>query len=93
MLAADLVSRSVVAISPDALLAQANRVMIDHRVSMLPVIDAEGRAAGVLTKPDLLQRVETVTEGEAPGLFASSFSLDAGPSDMFRRTAAAPWKS
>jgi len=74
MLAADLMSRSVVAISPDAPLAQAIRLMTDHRVSGLPVIDAEGRAVGMLTEGDLLRRVETGTEGETPGWFASFFS-------------------
>ncbi len=73
MLVADLMSRSIVAISPDAPLAQAIRLMIDHRVSGLPVIDAEGRAVGMLTEGDLLRRVETGTEGTAPGWFASFF--------------------
>ena len=71
MIAADLMSRSVVAISPDAPVAQAIRLMIDRRVSGLPVIDAEGRAVGMLTEGDLLRRVETGTEGKAPGWFAS----------------------
>jgi CBS domain-containing protein len=72
MRAADLMSRSVVAISPDAPLSQAIRLMTDHRVSGLPVIDAEGRAVGMLTEGDLLRRVETGTEGK-PGWFASFF--------------------
>ena len=42
-------------------------------VSGLPVIDAEGRAVGMLTEGDLLRRVETGTEGKAPGWFASFF--------------------
>ncbi len=73
MIAADVMSRSVVAISPEAPLAQAIRLMIDRRVSGLPVIDAEGRAVGMLTEGDLLRRVETGTEGKAPGWFASFF--------------------
>ncbi len=73
MIAADLMSRSVVAISPDAPLAQAIQLMTDRRVSGLPVIDAEGRAVGMLTEGDLLRRVETGTEGKAPGWFASFF--------------------
>jgi CBS-domain-containing membrane protein len=75
MLVADLMSHSVVAIGPDAPLAQAIRLMIDHHVSGLPVIDAEGRAVGMLTEGDLLRRVETGTEGPAPGWFASFFFL------------------
>jgi len=48
MLAADLMSRSVVAISPDAPLAQAIRLMIDHRVSGLPVIWAPRTSVSVV---------------------------------------------
>jgi CBS domain-containing protein len=73
MRAADVMSPSVVAISPDAPLSQAIRLMIEHRVSGLPAIDTEGRAVGMLTEGDLLRRVETGTEGEAPGWFASFF--------------------
>jgi CBS-domain-containing membrane protein len=47
--------------------------MIDHLVSVLPVIDTEGREAGMLTEVDLLQRVETVTKGESPEWSTSFF--------------------
>lgn len=73
MITADVMSRSVVAISPDAPLAQAVRLMVNNRVSGLPVIDAGGRPVGMLTEGDLLRRVETGTEGEAPGWFAGFF--------------------
>jgi CBS domain-containing protein len=85
MLAAELMSRSVVAISPDASLAHAIRLMIDHQVSGLPVIDTEGRAVGMLTEGDLLRRVETGTEGEASGWFASFF-LPARQAEHYVRT-------
>ncbi len=75
MIAADIMSRSIIAISPDAPLAQAVRLMIDHHISGLPVIDTEGRAVGMLTEGDLLRRVESGTEGGAPGWFASFFAL------------------
>ncbi len=71
MNAAEIMSRTVIAIRPEAPLAQAVRLMIDAKVSGMPVIDAQGRAAGMLTEGDLLRRVETGTEGAAPGWFAS----------------------
>jgi len=73
MKAADIMSRSVIAISPDAPLAQAVRLMVDHRISGLPVIDSQGRAVGMLTEGDLLRRAETGTAGEAPSWFSSLF--------------------
>jgi CBS domain-containing protein len=68
--AAEIMSKTVVAVTPETPLAQAVRLMIDARVSGVPVIDAEGRAVGMLTEGDLLRRAETGTEGPAPGWFA-----------------------
>lgn len=70
MNAAEIMSKTVVAVTPETPLAQAVRLMIDARVSGVPVIDAEGRAVGMLTEGDLLRRAETGTEGPAPGWFA-----------------------
>ena len=70
MNAAEIMFKTVVAVTPETPLAQAVRLMIDARVSGVPVIDAEGRAVGMLTEGDLLRRAETGTEGPAPGWFA-----------------------
>ena len=67
MQAGDIMTRGVVAVRPEAPLEQALRLMIENRVSGLPVLDAAGRAVGVLTEGDLLRRVETGTEGKRPG--------------------------
>jgi len=68
--AAEIMSKTVVAVSPEASLAQAVRLMIDSRVSGVPVLDAQGHAVGMLTEGDLLRRAETGTEGPAPSWFA-----------------------
>ncbi|HET6182917.1 MAG TPA: CBS domain-containing protein [Acetobacteraceae bacterium] len=73
MNAADVMSRTVIAINEDAPLSQAVRLMLDGRVSGMPVLDKEGRPVGVLTEGDLLRRAETGTAGDAPGWFASVF--------------------
>ena len=70
MNAAEIMSKTVVAVSVEASLAQAVRLMIDSRVSGVPVLDAQGHAVGMLTEGDLLRRAETGTEGPAPGWFA-----------------------
>lgn len=67
MQAGDIMTCSVVAVRPEAPLEQAVRLMIENRVSGLPVLDASGRAVGVLTEGDLLRRAETGTEGKRPG--------------------------
>ncbi len=73
MNAAEVMSRDVIAISSDAPLAQAVQLMLEAKVSGLPVLDTEGRPVGMLTEGDLMRRAETGTEGAAPGWFAVLF--------------------
>jgi CBS domain-containing protein len=74
MNAADVMSRTVIAISKDAPLSQAVRLMVDERISGLPVLDADGHLVGMLTEGDLLQRVETGTAAKAPGWLSVIFT-------------------
>lgn len=74
MNAADVMTRSVIAINQDAPLSQAVRLMLDGRISGMPVVDGLGRPVGMLTEGDLLRRAETGTAGAAPGWFAAVFT-------------------
>ena len=74
MTVAELMSHNVIAIARDAPLSQAVQMMLDHSVSGLPVVDAEGQVVGMLTEGDLLRRAETGTEGKT-GWFTALFSL------------------
>ena len=62
MKAADVMSREVVSIHPDAGILEALRLMLDRRISGLPVVDAAGALVGVLTEGDFLRRAELDTE-------------------------------
>ncbi|HEV2097337.1 MAG TPA: CBS domain-containing protein [Stellaceae bacterium] len=62
MLASDVMTRDLVSIRPDAPVREAIRLMLDNKVSGLPVIDTDGQLAGVLTEGDLLRRSEIATE-------------------------------
>ncbi|MBP8949378.1 MAG: CBS domain-containing protein [Candidatus Promineofilum sp.] len=44
-------------ISPDATLAEAARMMLEHRVSGLPVVDEEHRVIGIITESDIFAMV------------------------------------
>lgn len=72
--AADIMSSEVIAVAPETPLHQAARMMVDKRISGLPVVDTGGRPIGVLTEGDLLRRVETGTEGKAPGWLTVLFA-------------------
>jgi CBS domain-containing protein len=61
MLASDIMTRDVVTIAPDADIAEAVTLMIQHRISALPVV-RDGAVVGIVSEGDLLRRAETATE-------------------------------
>ena len=62
MKAKDVMTRTVVSIDQDATVLQAARLMLQHHISGLPVVDKEGALVGVLSEGDFLRRSETHTE-------------------------------
>ncbi|MBI5462043.1 MAG: CBS domain-containing protein [Gammaproteobacteria bacterium] len=51
----NLMSRSVVTITPDTSLAEAAHLLVTHRISGLPVVDAQQHLLGVITEADFLR--------------------------------------
>jgi len=62
MNAEDVMTRHVISVDPDATVLQAARLMLQHHISGLPVVDKEGKLVGVLSEGDFLRRRETRTE-------------------------------
>ena len=62
MLARDMMSSPAITIALDATVADAARTMAEKGVSGLPVVDASGRLAGIVTEGDLLRRKELGSE-------------------------------
>jgi CBS-domain-containing membrane protein len=62
MNAKDVMTREVISVAPDATVLQAARVMLQHRISGLPVIDSTGKLVGIVSEGDFLRRRETQTE-------------------------------
>lgn len=58
MHAADIMTRKVISISPSHGVRHAARLMLDNRVSGLPVCDDNGNLVGMLSEGDLLRRSE-----------------------------------
>src|SRR5262245_62493366 len=61
MNAVDVMTRDLVSIRPEASIMEAIRLMLQHRISGLPVVDATGRLQGIVTEGDFLRRAETGT--------------------------------
>ena len=62
MRAIDVMVRDVVSVRPDTDVADAIKLLTEHDVSALPVIDKEGNLVGVLSEADLIHRAEIGTE-------------------------------
>jgi len=54
LVARELMTANVVTIGPEASLGRAARVMHERRVKRLPVVDANGRVSGIVSRADLL---------------------------------------
>ena len=58
MKVSDVMTQRVISVLPSDEIADAIRLMLDSRVSGLPVIDVQGWLVGMLTQGDLLRRAE-----------------------------------
>lgn len=57
----DLMTRTVVTVRPDDRLDHAARLMVEHEVSGLPVVE-DGRVAGLITESDIFAAFTRVME-------------------------------
>ena len=55
MKASDIMTLGAATIRPDASLSQALRIMIDHRISALPVLDDNRQLLGIVTEGDFVR--------------------------------------
>lgn len=53
--AADVMTRNPVTTTPEAELLDALRLLLDHRVKRLPVVDREGRLVGIIGRGEILR--------------------------------------
>ena len=66
MKAADIMTTRVLTIRSDATVAEAIRLMLQNRISGLPVVDKSGALAGMVTEGDFMRRTEVGTERHRP---------------------------
>src|SRR5689334_14426776 len=52
----DVMSHEVLTVEADTSLKDAARLLVEKRISGLPVVDAEGRVVGVFSEADLLPK-------------------------------------
>ena len=66
MIVADIMTRRVIAVSPNETIEHAANLMLRHGISGLFVVDEKDTLAGVITEGDLLRRDEIGTERHRP---------------------------
>lgn len=68
-----IMTRQLIAVRSNTALRSAARVMLDHRISCLPVVDQHGKCTGIITLRDIVRWavVELEYPGEAEALKAA----------------------
>jgi CBS domain-containing protein len=66
MKARDVMTQRVISIESSATILQGARLMLQNRISGLPVVDASGNLVGIVTEGDFLRRSEIATERKRP---------------------------
>jgi len=77
----EIMTRRVISLAPEATVRDAVSLMLARRISGLPVIDAQGVLAGIVSEGDFLRRPETGTERRRSRWLDALF----GPADGARR--------
>jgi CBS domain-containing protein len=87
MRAHQIMTRSVVTVTPDTTIVDAANLMLQKHVSGLPVVDATGKLVGIVSEGDFIRRCEIGTERKrgrwltfilGPGKAASDFVHEHG---------------
>src|SRR5215475_10391924 len=62
MRAHQIMTRSVISVTPDTTIVEAANLMLQRHVSGLPVVDAKGKLVGVVSEGDFIRRSEIGTQ-------------------------------
>ena len=58
----DIMTSPVLSVESESPISQAIQLMLEKRISGLPVLDGQGRLVGIVTEGDFLRRTETGTQ-------------------------------
>jgi CBS domain-containing protein len=62
----DVMTRNVISVTANEPIVRAARLMLENRISGLPVLDASGELIGIVTEGDFLRRSELGTQRRRP---------------------------
>lgn len=59
---AEIMTQKVISVTPETTIADTAQLLLQHRISGLPVVGPDGAVVGMVTEGDLLRRIETGTQ-------------------------------
>ncbi len=54
--AKDIMTKNIISVSPSTTIEELARLLIEHTISGVPVVDNEGRIQGIITQNDLISK-------------------------------------
>ncbi|MCX7631419.1 MAG: CBS domain-containing protein [Geminicoccaceae bacterium] len=59
----DVMTTKVITVRPETPVTEIARLLVEHRISGVPVVDEENRVIGIVSEGDLLRRLEDTDDG------------------------------
>ncbi len=81
MIVGDFMARQVVTVAPDASILEAAKLMLEHKISGLPVVDQERHVVGIVSEHDLLRRRRNGDGTEGPHWLQLMIEKDGLPAE------------
>ena len=67
MKAAEIMVANVITVTPEQTVQEVAEILLDRRISGLPVVNAAGELVGIVSEGDLMRRVDAGTEHRRSG--------------------------
>jgi CBS-domain-containing membrane protein len=64
--AQDIMTRDVITVTPDTDITQATKLLLEHRINGMPVVDAKQRLVGIICQSDMIAQQKRIP---LPSLF------------------------
>lgn len=76
MNARDVMTAPPITVTPDARVEYVAKLLLERNISAVPVVDAHGRLAGIVSEGDLMRRPESGTQRQRSSWWLALFSGD-----------------